>query len=82
MSKRSRSPSPSSTFAAQTIVRSATRPPTVSLHGDNPKDSTFIVYNRVNWGGNVIIGLSKKVDEVIKDILAYEGNKGYGDFKI
>jgi hypothetical protein len=52
---------------------------TVSLHGDKPGDFTVVVYNRVNWGGNVIIGLTEEVDKVIRNILADEGNKGYQD---
>jgi len=54
----------------------------VCIHCDKPGDFTVVVSNQVNWDSNVISGLTKKVDEIVNDILAREGNKGYGDFKI
>jgi archaellum component FlaG (FlaF/FlaG flagellin family) len=54
---------------------------TVSLH-EGPGNFTVVIWKQVKWGGNVIIGLSEKADKVIKEILAKEGHKGYGDFKM
>jgi hypothetical protein len=54
---------------------------TVRLH-EGPGKFTVVIWKQVKWGGNVIIGLSEKADKVIKEILAKEGNKGYGDFRM
>jgi hypothetical protein len=41
-----------------------------------------VIWKQVKWGQNVVIGLGEKVDKAIRDILAKEGNDGYGDLKV
>lgn len=41
-----------------------------------------MIAKQVDWGQEVIYGLTEKADKAIKDILAKEGNAGYGDFKM
>ncbi|RYN42743.1 hypothetical protein AA0112_g1356 [Alternaria arborescens] len=53
---------------------------TVCIH-DGPGKFTVVMCKQVNWGQNVVIGLGEKVDKAVKDILAKEGNDGYGDFE-
>ncbi|CAG5182901.1 uncharacterized protein ALTATR162_LOCUS10391 [Alternaria atra] len=54
---------------------------TVCIH-EGPGKFVVVVWKQVEWGQNVVIGLGEKVDKAIKDILAKEGNDGYGDFKV
>ncbi|KAF2825946.1 hypothetical protein CC86DRAFT_418566 [Ophiobolus disseminans] len=54
---------------------------TVCIH-KGPGDFTVVIWKQVKWGGNVVLGLTEKVAKVIKEILAKEANKGYGDFNI
>jgi hypothetical protein len=53
---------------------------TVCVH-DGPGKFTVVVWKQVRWGQNAVMGLGEKVDKAIKDILAKEGNDGYGDIK-
>lgn len=49
---------------------------------DGPGDFKVVVWKKILWGKNVIIGLGEKMDKAIKEFLAKEGNKGYGEFKV
>ena len=54
---------------------------TVCFH-KGPGDFIVVLSKQVNWGENVTFGLTEKADKVVKDILAKEGNDGFGDFDI
>jgi hypothetical protein len=51
----------------------------VAIHGA-PGRFKVVVCKEVAWGRNVVIGLSEKVDRVVREIVSKEGNDGYGDF--
>jgi hypothetical protein len=38
-----------------------------------------VISKQVDWGQEVIYGLTEKADKAVKDIVAKEGNAGYGD---
>lgn len=50
----------------------------VCIHGA-PGKFKVVVAKEVMWGQNVIVGLSEKVDRVVREIVTKEGNEGYGD---
>lgn len=50
----------------------------VIVHEDEGKFTTF-VEKQVEWGANVVCGLTEKVDTIVAKVMM-EGNKGFGDF--
>ncbi len=51
---------------------------TICVH-EGPGKFTVVISKQVESGQNAVIGLREKVNKAIEDILANEGNKGYGD---
>lgn len=51
----------------------------VCIHGA-PGRFKVVVTKEVAYGRNVVIGLSEKVDRVVREIVSKEGNDGFGDF--
>jgi hypothetical protein len=49
---------------------------------DGPGKFAVVIDKQVEWGQDVLLGLTEKVDKAVREILVKEGNDGYGDFKM